>query len=239
MSRLVISLLIVAAISVPCSAAVIDIVGDPADRQLQGDGTMPWVGQSPHRVGYVNQGGVIGNSNSILVFQLPALPAGETVGEAHLSVALVSGCSWFAPVGAVDVYGLGWRATPAPVVDDFYVGPYGGDATDATPIQHALDVPTWTGGQSATVYGTYGTDVAGDQALADYLNAQYAAGAAGNYVFIRMNLDEDEQPLMAHYAFACANTPGSPVTMTLTTVPEPTTLALLALGAAVIRRRCR
>ncbi len=190
-----------------------EIAGDGADVQLQEDGSTRWVGGTSQRVGWYNVDGTVQSTNSIYVFQLPALTPDDTITGAHLSFDLVGG-SWFAPVGAVDAYGLSWRASPTPLASDFYVGPYGGDTTDAAPIQHALAVPAWSGGQAATCYGTYGTDAAGDQALAAYLNAQYAAGAVGgNYVFIRLGLEE-VQPLEAFFVFNSGNsTP--PVTLTV------------------------
>lgn len=84
-------------------------------------------------------------------------------------------------LGNVDVYGLGRRANPAVLTNDYWTGTSTVDSTDATLI--AQNVIT----ENSTAYGLR---TVGNSALIDYLNAQYASGAgAGQYVFLRLSTD--------------------------------------------------
>ncbi len=149
------------------------IAGRGADQQIGSDGGLVWNGQAYLRVGGANNGI---DSCGVLVFQLPALGEGQTVSKANLSVRLNSITN--SPSSHVDLYGLGYRVGAAVQADDYYLGPYDGDTTDATAIQDDLAGPS-------TPSGTLNTFGAGDSALASYLAAQCAAGAQGNYVFLR------------------------------------------------------
>lgn len=80
-----------------------------------------------------------------------------------------------------DLYGLGRRSSPTVLGSDFYGQSTTADPTDATRLQSNIL-------NNLTPLGTVGTSAAGDTALRNYLNAQYASGAGiGQYVFLRLN----------------------------------------------------
>ena len=184
------ALMLLALTTGACAQTTFNVAGHGSDQQIHSNGTAYWVGQTSCGVGRQGISGEIVGLSTIFVFELPPLAGGDTITGAHLSINLTGG-SWVCPASVVDAYGLGYRSSSGVLpATDFYQGAYGGDATDATPIQHGFGIPVWPQGQSATVAGIYGTDAAGDQALVDYLAAQYAAGAVGgDYVFIRLNDD--------------------------------------------------
>ena len=176
------------AVSAVSAQAVHVILGDGSDRQMFDDGNLRWVGQPDHRVGRTNDGSEIKDAISLYVFQLPTLNPGDNITSAHLDFDFVIS-SWSPPSSNLNLYGLGYRSTINFTVDDFFQGTFGSDSTDATPIQQDFAI-TWPAGQSSTAVGTYGTDATGDQALVNYLKAQYTAGATGgDYVILRLNLE--------------------------------------------------
>lgn len=125
----------------------------------------------PIQCGFVSGTGV----NAVLVFQLPELPSGQGIATAAFSV-YYSGTQ-----GAVtyncDLYGLPYRASSTALTSDYYAGALD---TNSTLLQASLVTPT-------TAAGTIYSSSAGNISLANYLDAQYAAGGVGNYIFIRIN----------------------------------------------------
>ncbi|MGB6220307.1 PKD domain-containing protein [Haloferula sp.] len=84
---------------------------------------------------------------------------------------------------SVDLYGLGSRAARTVLNSDYYTGVYGGDTTDAIPLQQGILTPT-----SATG-ATYRTDSVASAGLLEYLNDQYAGGeGAGQFIFLRFSM---------------------------------------------------
>ncbi len=87
------------------------------------------------------------------------------------------------PIGNVDLYGLGRRASATPLTNDFWAGTATVDPTDATRLQNDILLAN-------SPFGQITNDAAGAAALAAYLNAQYAGGAgAGQFVFLRLSTD--------------------------------------------------
>ncbi len=117
----------------------------------------------------------------VFVFQLPALgPVAQPFTSASVSLNLHEISTSPAPVGNVDLYGLGIRGTPTVLASDYWADTDLVDTTDATFLQDNILTPS----------STLGTTTSVD--IADYLNAQYASGAgAGQFVFLRLSTDAD------------------------------------------------
>lgn len=115
----------------------------------------------------------------VIPFQLPDFGA---VANPFLSASFSCNISSYVntPTGNADLYGLGRRAGPTVLTNDYWAGTNAVDPTDATLLQNNLLLtPPATG--LAISSGT---------ALAYYLNAQYAGGAgAGQFVFLRLSTD--------------------------------------------------
>ena len=145
------------------------IYGLTADRQVDSAGGVS--DASTMMSGYSGGTGLA----TVVVFQLPALPAGQEFSAASFSLYLQGKSG--TPVFNGDLYGLGASASSSVVAGDFYVGP--ADVT-STLIQPAFYIPAMSSGRIT----------ASASALTSYLNNIYANGAgAGQYVFFRVNPD--------------------------------------------------
>lgn len=173
----------------------------------------------------------------VIPFLLPTLALGEGFDTAELRMMLF-GQNAVADDFNADVYGLNRIAGVSDILStDFYIGALDGSATL---IQDNFFTPTSPGlGTPVT------SDATGSANLAAWMNAQYNDGAnAGQYVFLRVSADEDPSG-DARYDVLTQNAGGSTerplITYTTAVVPEPGTLALLALGVAACRcwRRAR
>ncbi len=174
--------------------AQIDVAGNGSDREALSNGGLRTVNYPTARIG--GNGGAGVDAAMIYVFQLPALPTGQRVHDANFAFSLI-GRSYYSPGCNADVYGLPFRASSSVVGGDFYQGAYGGDA-NATPIEDNIMVATQPSGRITT-------SATGKTNLADYLTAQYAAGAqAGSYIFVRVNPDGNA-PDGRYWTVATAN----------------------------------
>lgn len=115
----------------------------------------------------------------VFVFQLPDLGA---TSEPFAAVSFTFNYS--AKTGTLqanDLYGLGRRSSPTVVAGDYHGQTTALDPTDATLLQRNIL-------NDGTAFGLISPSSAGQGALRDYLNAQYASGAGiGEYVFLRLN----------------------------------------------------
>ena len=139
-----------------------------------------------------------------------------------------------------DVYGLGYRTSPALLAGDYFTPAANTiyDADDATLIQDNFLLPA-AGSQG---YSTSGS------ALSAYLNAQYEASAADRqngpvYVFLRLNPDVDRNGNYTRYKLCVAENTDANRRPSLTyvagVVPEPTSIGIIGGLAAfgLVRRR--
>jgi hypothetical protein len=121
---------------------------------------------------------------AVMVFQLPNLGAVEApfqtaAFQAYLTQTVTSG-----NVGG-DLYGIARRAAPEILNTDYY-GLTNTPDSNADLLEDDFLVEGMPINQSAS------TSETGDANLLDFLNAQYAGGAgAGEYVFLRLNVDAD------------------------------------------------
>ena len=172
----------------------------------------------------------------IYVFKLPSLSAGETVtgasfqaylSEVQTNLASFNVDMYVTRVGSGTTYDyatdFGDGPTPAPVL--------------GTLIQNDFVTPTTP--KDALV----NTSAAGNTALLNYLNLP-GNYVGGSYLFVRLNGDysnlqnQEWANFMTADKGSQAGSAGLMPTLTLTTVPEPASLALLGLsGLAMLRRR--
>ncbi len=226
------------------TAGVIPIAGDTADGWVTNEGS--------NYIDNTNNfliGGLTSPSRStsgIMVFQLPAIPSGEVVTDASVSINFLNHQSGSLS-NTIDVYGLGYRGSSAISANDHYVGTFNGDATDSWALHDDfLLAVAFTGAAvDNTIYSTSGNVGTGSVSLLAYLEAQYTAGAeAGDYVFIRLSASNPAVGQQNRVFIDSANTGSGATlpTLTLTTesIPEPASLAMAAFGGlfmAMKRRR--
>ncbi|WP_412071671.1 discoidin domain-containing protein [Reichenbachiella sp.] len=141
------------------------------DQEVRTNGTTQWVGQTTARVGGASSAY---DAGLIMPFQLPALPAGHEVAQASFSMNLVAKVN--SPVGNMNLSGVTYRSTSGVQVADY--------TASSTLIETGYIT-------SSTAAGV--VSITDDQQLADFINAQYDAGAvAGDYVFFKIESDIDE-----------------------------------------------
>ena len=155
------------------AAQTYTLVASADDQAVSNNGSMQWVGYQLHRIG-TNK-----NTVAVIPFKLPTLAAGETITSADFSAYLISKAGGLA--NTVDLYALPYRSSSTILTSDFYAGSFGGDAS-ATALQ--ADFLTISSGTTTTHTSSCFSE------LADYLNAQYSAGAVGgDFIFIRLNMN--------------------------------------------------
>ena len=179
-----------------------------------------------------------GLTTIVLPFELPDLGA---VSDPFLSADL--GVMVFQiggdTVTDIDLYGVRVDASPAIAPEDFYVG----SAADpsATLIQESFLTPASPAGFVGAPNNN--TDATGDANLLAFLNDSYADGAgAGQFVFLRLSYGADTFASgFDAYLITMreAGQQGEWPVLTVTTVPEPGTLALLFVGMAAFFGRRR
>lgn len=179
------------------------------------------------QVGQVGTNLTAAIGTAIIPFVLPTLNPGETFSSVSFSIGQTSASN----AQQYDLYGLGRRDSVAVSPTDYYRGATGRDLTDATLIQASFISTT----DVFAINGITSTNAAGNTALADYLNLQYASGAGiGGTVFLRLNVTDT-------YSFgdtrlnpaAVENATASLRPMIhYTAVPEPTSPGFLMLAAA-------
>ncbi len=164
----------------------------------------------------------------VIPFLLPSSLDGQTVGSANLNINLV--LINRTPNFNCDVYGLDRIDAAAPTVikADHYLGPL--DSSN-----------TLVADDFVTPSSTLGDYVISGQTLTDFLNTQLSAGAAGKYIFFRINADLDGNSITAplaeerqvEFQFSTGNS-GTAPTLEINPVPEPGTISLLLFGALSI-----
>ncbi|MEM7144120.1 MAG: sulfatase-like hydrolase/transferase [Verrucomicrobiota bacterium] len=158
---------------------MLEVVGHPADYVINTDlGASISHGSGSHRVGH-NAGG----RNSVYIFELPALNAGETLVSAEMRGYLIQ------VVGSVtfngDLWGIGFSSTGSPTSIPEGLTSDGPDP-DGTNVKIEDDLLT----PASVANSLFWTSE--DQALKDYIQTFYTANPSytgGEYVYLRINHD--------------------------------------------------
>ncbi len=235
-----------AILSGQATAATMTIFGDRADTQVYSAGIFNGdPGQNGGQSGF--NGGF--DYSMVFVIQLPVLAPNQTITGADFSFYMTAGGSNF----HTDLYGLAYRLQPTVLASDWYTGT--GD-TNNTLIEAGIVPPSFSD------QGRKETSAAGDNALLNFILAQYASGAVGGeYIFLRLstnatsfvnlNVNFYYGSDVAFFLEASTTTPlafwqdrYSPrLTLTLeeTATPEPSTAMglMLGVGALAVRRYLR
>lgn len=229
------------------SADVFDVTVDPLDYIIEEEdgGRAGPTGRIHTRTGSLGSGALGERGrNSVFPFELPALPAGEVIETANLAFDTATAINpgdinYNVDLYALDILDAGSDGLTADELPTAYAE--GPSDPNATLIQdNLLTVAT----APETGFASFETDAAGDSALAGFLNSFYAANpgyAGGSFLFLRFTPDVDPGDVNAGYRpTPSENGTGNAAVLSLTTtvIPEPTTLAPLALAVgALIRRR--
>lgn len=195
------------------SARAVTLYGTTDDRQVSSAGAITDV--NPMQSGY--SGSTV--LNPLVVFQLPALPAGKEFSAASLKLYLQGRDG--TPTFNADLYALGVSASPAVLASDCYAG-----ALDTASVLVQDNFLT-----TANVSGPFTTTAA---TLTDFLNAAYAGGSgAGQYVFFRVNPDVAGLSGTVRYKLYSAEYAGGAnywPTLTYSTVDAPQAWSGVPLG---------
>lgn len=217
------------------SASDIVIIGNKQDSQLEQVDDVIKVTSTSSKQLRAGDGGK--DLAVVFLFALPELEPNETISSASLSLGLLKiGNS---PNFNLDLYGLGYRADAAVLTTDFFEGEYGTDP-NATAIQAAF--MNGSSPEPSVITST----PEGAASLAGYLTDLYEAGAAGNFLALRLSNDVLNAGNYNYFDIAAANYTDDAAMLpmlTITTVPEPSTTAALlgaaAFGLVVLRRRMK
>ena len=154
------------------------------------------------------------DQTALLVFELPVIPAGETVTSADLELVLKEAGSWNPFNG--DLYAVRVNASSDPMGSDYYLGGYNAGNGG---IQNDFVTP-------ASGVGVLSTDASAEDELGAWIAAVYAndVTAAGKYIFLRISADAAPSSSYQGYSFAQNYNTSTPPVLTVTTgesAPEP------------------
>lgn len=211
------------------SAAVLTQMGNGADQLVATDGSLQYVSQTSSRVGAYPASPANSVGSFIFVFQLPTVDVGlEQIVDANLQFHLRVNNAYSA--FNADLYGLRYSASSAVAVGDYY---FGLNDAGKTKIQDNILYPTVTAKGVQTPSLAINTSSGGAATLATWITSLYQAGAvAGNYAFLRLNVDANTGNNNFYYEVETANsgTPAYRPVLTLETamiIPEPGTASLI------------
>ncbi|MCI2229830.1 T9SS type A sorting domain-containing protein [Polaribacter sp. MSW13] len=185
---------------------VSDITNVPANNPyLNGN---PVGGINSLKVGASAANGDPYTTSAIIPFKLPNRPAGKLVTAANLKVHVNYGRQWI--TSNVDLYGLKYNAASTIDPADHFDAAYPDTTTDVTPIEDDYFAKNVTAGSLDTARFEE-TNASGDAALVAYINAQYDAGAvAGDYIFLRLNVDNPATTGAHYFGISDGSTANSP-----------------------------
>ena len=220
-------------VSLPTFASAALVTGNIADQEIYASPPHKFVGQSTARIGL--GGASAANAQFVIPFALPTLMAGESIDTSEFTFDLTAVASFGADLSDMNVYGIQSSASAAVTDSDFL------DVTSlpsgAVLIQASIATRTSTLGQITT-------DATGNANLASWVQSLYDGGASGgDFAFIGLALsDPGATSTFRYYTAATANTAiaNQPtLDITVSAVPEPSSLLMLGLGAMAFAYRKR
>ncbi len=236
MRKILTAMTLVASLPAATEAAVIytpaplTADGDVQKNNTAAGGGATSIAATTNTVSRIGRQSALVNRHPVYVFQLPSLGAGEVIDTANFEFTVTGGRAGDYAVN-VDLWGLDFRASSAILATDHFAG-----ASDAgaTLIQDTIIA------SGVVSTGAVSTDGAGDAALADYLQAQYDAGGAGGFIFLRLNNDAFYATNRIETGTADNADPSLRPVLTFTTViPEPASLVLVMCGGLCLLVRGR
>ena len=209
------------------------IQSDPADVYIDANGA---IGSFPRgRVGTGGDDFAIFAENLVFFFPLPSLAPGQSIATADLAFNYVELRD--NPEFNADLYGIGWIHNPPTYNANWFFNGALDTRTGNTletnlgnsSVQKLQDNVMVT----SMPLGIVHTNAGGDAQLATFLQSLYAHGAhGGDFALLRLNPDNLMPPTDFRRGYTVEFAEGSmPPVLTLTTVPEPATLAMAVVGA--------
>ncbi|MBC2605580.1 putative Ig domain-containing protein [Pelagicoccus albus] len=184
------------------SSREVTLSADRGDREVQDTGSMSWHTPATYRVGGV---AYRKDGAAVMAFQLPSLDAGESVTGGSFAATL-SGIA-NTPSGTVDIYGLLSRSSAAILATDYVEGAFA-DKSGAWALVQNFALPN-------TASGRLTSSSSASDAIADYINAQYAAGAeAGDWLILVLAPSNSDESNYRYWTFVSADGSSAP-TLTL------------------------
>jgi|GEM_PF-3181522 len=165
--------------------------------------------------------------NGVYIFSLPQLESDAQITGASLALTYLGSGTNDTSNARVDLWGIGFQTTTEPILE-YLEGDFD-PLTDNFKIQNNIANPGTQPGQIVT-------DSLGNQQLSTYLQSFYDANLAydgQSFVFFRINPDQDvtTSGFTQGYRFATSENMFDNPTLTISSVPEPTTLIFLFVGA--------
>ena len=196
------------------------IPADRHDQLIKSNHKLMWVGMP-----YLYVGGYFGeqDASSVLPFHLPCLGTNRTVVSANLLVTLDEVVN--TPSANVDLYGVAYYYTACASASYHWQGFFGGDA-DATPIAGGYITPE-------SMPGPIELSASQQENLGAYIQSHFDEEACGDFIFLRLNINQENSVDNTYYKIISADNKNSfqtPLLSILTSGPVATKVVEIKNG---------